>query len=280
MANLKMFDADGNEVYLKMLGAGTDLDPFKPVQDVFIQDQATQQISLYLGQNLTENVTYRAAQPGNATVLNITSDVAPAVGNFICSKEGSFFTQPEIISVTSLGGNDYDVGIAMPLDHAYTTSAHLCLQNCDMNVDGSTTPIEFVLGPEGLAAGEQWDLTRMIVVMTHSAAGDDSRFGGLSALTNGTYFRLENGTNYNLFNAKENGDFAIEGYDIVYPTRAAAGSSYGTRARITFNGQDKRGVVLRLSVDTNDQVLACVRDDLSGLVSFRVKFQGQVTDPS
>lgn len=115
--------------------------------------------------------------------------------------------------------------------------------------------------------------------MTHSAAGDDGKFGGITALSSGVYFRQENGGTYNLFNAKENSDFRIEGHDIDYPTRSGGGGSYGTSARITFNGPDKRGVVLRLSADNDDKILACVRDNLTTLDRFRVKLQGQVVEP-
>ena len=277
--NLKMKDFDGNAVYLKMVGAGTDLDPLVPKQDVFIQDQTTPQISIYLGQSLDAGVLFRSSQAANVELLNITTTGAtPVVGNYLCAKEEAFFSQIEIVSVTPVAGNDYDVGIAIPLDHAYTVAANICLQNCNMNVNGSITPVEFFVSPFGAGAGTQWDITRMLVSMTHSSAGDDGLFGNLPALTNGNYFRIEDGTNYNLFNAKENADFAMEGYDIAYPSRSGGGGVNGTRARITFNGQDKRGVVFRLAADTSDKFTSSVRDNLSTLPSYRVKIQGQVVD--
>ncbi len=279
MSNILVKDGSGAAKYLKADGAGTDLNPYSPIQNVFIQDQTTPQISLFLGQELDTGLTFRGSQAANSEVLLITSSTAPIVGNFLCIKEGPFFTQVEIIDVVG-AGPDYDVGIAIPSDHDYTASANICLQNCDMNINGSVTPVEFFVSPMGASAGTQWDITRMLVSMTHGSAGDDGLFGNLTALTNGTYFRFEDGTNYNLFNAKENSDFAIEGYDITYPSRSGGGGTAGTRSRITFNGRDKRGVVIRLSADSSDKFLACVRDDLASLDSFRVKVQGQVVDPS
>lgn len=279
MANLKVKDGEGTLKYLKSSGAGTDLEPYTVIQDVFIQDQTTPQISFYLGQALDLGLTFRSAVAEDAETVEVTTTgTTPVVGNFLCIKEGALFTQIEIASVTPVAGNDYDLGISVPMDHAYTTSASICLQNCDMNVNGSVTPVEFFISPQGAEAGSAWDITRMIVTMTHSSQGDDGLFGNLAKLTNGTYFRVEDGTNYNLFNAKENADFAVEGYDITYPTRSGGGGTAGTRARITFNGQDKRGVVFRLYADTSDKFLGCVRDDLTGLSSFRVKVQGQVVD--
>lgn len=267
--------------YLEAVGAGTELDPYKVVQDVFIQDQTTAQISVFLGQDLDTGVVFRSGQSSDVVTLNITTTGAtPVVGNFIFAKEGMFFTQVEITTVTPVAGNDYDVGISIPLDHVYTVAADVTLQNCNMNVDGSSTPVEFSVTPLGSEAGTEWDITRMIISMTHTSQGDDGLFGNLAALTNGVYFRIEDGTNYNLFNAKENADFAMEGYDIAYPARSGGGGTAGTRARITFNGQDKRGVVLRLAADSGDKFLSSVRDNLTGLTSHRVKVQGQLADNS
>lgn len=250
-----------------------------PKLDVAIQDQTTPQISLFLAQHLDTGLSFRTAVSKDDETLEITTTgTVPVVGNFLCIKEGLFFTQTEIISVTPIAGNDYDVTVSIPMDHPYTTSSNVCLQDCDMNVNGSVTPVEFFIGPEGAEAGTQWDITRMIISMTHGTSGDDGKFGGITALTNGVYFRQENGGTYNLFNAKENSDFAIEGYDITYPARSGGAGSFGTRARITFNGPDKRGVVLRLSADNGDKFLACVRDDLTTLDRFRIKVQGQIVE--
>jgi len=153
-----------------------------------------------------------------------------------------------------------------------------------MNVDGSSTPVEFYLSPAGLTAGTEWDINRMIVTMVQDAAGDDARFGGFEdGLDVGVYHRVEDGTNFNIFNARVNGDFADQGYDIMYPTRSGKDGLYGTRSRITFNGRDKSGVVYRLAGDTGDKWLACVRDDLrevtTGISRYRTMLQGQVVQP-
>ena len=90
-------------------------------------------------------------------------------------------------------------------------------------------------------------------------------------------FRVVDGTTKNLFNARENGEFAREGAgDVTYPTRSGGGGAYGMRGRVTFNGQDKRGAVIRLFSDTSDEFKGVVRDALQTLSSFRIKIQGQV----
>ena len=50
------------------------------------------------------------------------------------------------------------------------------------------------------------------------------------------------------------------------------------RSRITWGGQSKQGVVIRLDGDTNDSFVAVVRDNLTGLNKFRVKVQGHVVE--
>ena len=174
MSNLKMKDFDGSAVYLNMGGTGTDLDPFVPIQDVRIQDQTTPGIRLYLAEHLDTSLVFRNAIAENAETVQVTtSGSVPVEGNFICIKENAFFTQMEINNVASVGGDDYDLGVTIPMDHEYTTGANVCLQNVNMTVDGSGTNVEFTLSPEGLSAGTEWDINRMIVTMIHDAAGDD-----------------------------------------------------------------------------------------------------------
>ena len=281
MANIPVKDATGSTVYLKSDGLGTDPAPFAPVQNVFIQDQTTAGISLYLGQTLDAGVTFRTNQALDDTTIDITTTgTTPVVGDNILIVEGEKFAQEEITAVTPIAGNDYDVDVSMPLDYAFTTAATVTLQNIDMNVNGSVTPVEFGISPTGALAGIEWDINRMLVIMTHTGAGDDGLFGDQAQLTNGAYFRLEDGGTFNLFNARDNSDFASEGYDLTYSTRSGGGGSFGTRSRITFNGRDKRGIVLRLAADTDDKFVGVVRDNLTALSHFHVKVQGQVVDPN
>ena len=68
----------------------------------------------------------------------------------------------------------------------------------------------------------------------------------------------------------------LGGGDLTYTTRSGGGGSFGLRARVTFNGPDKRGVVIRLFANTTDEFHSVVRDNLSASSAFRVKIQGQV----
>lgn len=243
--------------------------------DINLQDQTTDRLSLFLGRQLALIESLSGADKDADTFNIVTDGTVPQIGNFICMQELQKITQEEIIQVTPVAGNEYTIKIAVPLDFAYTTEGSCSLLDVDMNVNGSLSDQVFAVGPKQGA----WDITRMIISMVMSTAGDDGLFGNLDQLANGQYFRKEDsGDAQNLFIAKDNSDFAIEGYDLVYQTRSGGGGSYGLRGRITFAGQDKSGVVIRLNSESNDTFKSVIRDDLTGLVSYRIKVQGHVVE--
>jgi len=275
---LEWFGASGNGSITNPYIASVDIGESGAL-DVNIQDQHTENISLFLGNHLDTGVTLIANTVDSQEIVGLSfPTTSPTNGDFLCFKEGVNFAQMEIITVTADGGDDYTCGLAMPLDYPFTTNSIICLQNVNMNVDGSSPNVEFFASPSGLTAGTEWDITRMIVTFTHAAAGDDGKYGGIAALATGTYFRVENGADKNLFNVKENADFAIEGYDLAYATRSGGQGAYATRSRITFAGRDKRGVTIRLSTDNGDKFMGVVRDDTDGNDLMRVKIQGHVVE--
>jgi len=215
----------------------------------------------------------------NDLVVRITTDgTVPLSDDFIELYEGTGWNQTEIQSVALVGGNQYDLTIHVPMDLVFTTSATCLLVNCDMNVNGSVTPVEFCVSPKYLTDGETWHLTRYIVAMVLSSAGDDGLFGNLTALTNGQDFRLVDGVTYNDLHVQDNSDFAASGFDIAYPTRSGGTGSFGMRARITFNGADKRGVVKSLSSTTNDRYCTQIKDNITGINKYRIRVQGHIVD--
>ena len=179
------------------------------------------------------------------------------------------------MTVTPIAGNQYTLTVSIPLDFAFTTSATVDLQNVDMDVNGSVTPVEFELVAKDNTLFA-FDITRMMINMVLATAADDGLFGNLTALTTGMYFRIEDGITKNLFNAKDNSDFAGEGFDATYTVRSSGGGEFGMRSRITFNGGDKRGVVKRLKFAGEDRFVGVVRDNLTGINKYRIKLQGQV----
>ena len=69
MATIAVRDANGALIHMKVTGVGDETTPFKPIHDVFIQDQTTRDISLFLAEQLDSGLTLRS----NATLDDVLS---------------------------------------------------------------------------------------------------------------------------------------------------------------------------------------------------------------
>lgn len=248
--------------------------------DVSVQDQTTEIIDLHLTRLITA-ITLTVPFNIDATTASVDSAVLPVAGNMVCFKEDTAFYQAEILTVTATGGTGYDLLLDSPSDYSFSVAGVCSLRSAALNVNGSVTPVIFYASPVGLVdpvnsnKPQKWDIVRVMFQMTDNVSMDDAKFGGLTALANGIIFRKRNGTYKNIFNIKSNADFALHAYDISYSDKAPAGF-FGFRSRRTFGGQEKNGVVLRLSAAENDQAQVIVRDDLRGLTKFEAVVQGHI----
>lgn len=256
-----------------------DVNVTNPSFDVFVQDQSTEIIDLYFSKEI-QTITLSANQNIDDTVIRATmASSAPTVGSVICLKEGTAFYQGEVVSFSLVGGLEYDITLDTPLDYAFTTAGGCSERTCQMNVDGSSTTQEFSISPSGLDSSVSWDVTRVLFQMTDATAMDDGKFGGVASLTNGIVLRKVDGVTKNIFNVKNNGEFALRMYDVQYVDSTLGPSGlYAMRARRTFSGQDKNGVVIRLNAATNDTLVLLIRDDLTGLSSFNAVVQGHIVE--
>jgi hypothetical protein len=246
--------------------------------DVNIQDQYTEIIDLHLTQ-LVQVITIVTNTSVDDTTITISSASEPTDGNNVCLKEGTAFYQGHILSHVANGGN-WDITLDTPLDFAFTTAGGCSERSENLAVNGSVTPQRFTVSPKGLAAGTEWDITRIMGVIVDAEAMDDSKFGGITGgLTKGVVFRRKDGTYKNIFAVRTNGDLAAHMYDVTYvdATRGPAGNE-SIRFRRTFGGQDKAGVVIRLCADTDDEFECIIQDDLTGLVDFQIIAQGHVVE--
>jgi hypothetical protein len=163
------------------------------------------------------------------------------------------------------------ITIDRPIDHdfkAATTLGRITAVN--MAVNGSVTEQIFTFR----AGSVPTDCTRFILTMRDNSSMDDNTFGGLPALTRGVVLRTFNGSHETLQNWKTNGDITQFCYDTRYNDKAPAGQ-FGLTSRITYGGQDKHGVVIRIS--GTDAIQIIVQDDLTGLISFQMAVQGHLT---
>jgi hypothetical protein len=251
----------------------------RSTRDVAIQDQTTEIIDLHLSR-LIDAADLREALAIDATSAKITTGTLPTVGDTLCLKDvdGVAFYQGGIIGVTIIGGGDYDVDLDSPLDFPFSTDDGCSIRSEDLAVDGSITPITFIVSPFGLADGTEWDIVRCFGSINGTSAMDDGLFGDLPALTKGIVIRTDDGVTKNIFNAKTNGDFELHTGDRKYAEKAPAGQT-SVSFRRTFGGQNKNGVVARLRTSDGDGFKCIVQDDLSGLVSFSMVAQGHIVQP-
>jgi hypothetical protein len=249
---------------------------------VNIQDQTSKPIDALFAKEVSPFTLEVDTVESTKTVMSYT--FTATTGHGISSPTGGVNNEVLILDVLTdralfaevLNVTGDVITIDRPIDHVFPSGGAapaVCrIVGTNMNVDGSTTPQIFTLR----AGSVPIDFTRFILTMTSGTSMDDNKFGGMTKLTRGVVMRENNGFNKTIFNWKTNGEIAQWCYDTSYSDRAPAGF-YGFRARTTFGGQSKHGVVLRVSDDDVLQIV--VQDDLTGLATLRVCGQGhEVTD--
>lgn len=238
--------------------------------DVFIQDQETDIIDYFLCLELAP-LELLAPTVVDERIIQVVDGTGVSNGSYVCIQENKRAFQGQVIS----GGGTSNLVLDTPLDYTFSTDALISNRTPDLNVIGSAVaPITASLKP---IPGVKWDITRIIIAMTHSSAGDDSKFGNLASLTNGIVLRKSNTIHHTIFNAKNNGDLRLRMYDVNYSDKAGAGL-YGTTTRRSFSGADKNGVVIRLDGDLDESLDIIIQDALNLLTSFRVVAQGHVVE--
>jgi len=181
----------------------------KPVDTQSIEFD-TKRVSFFLGKTIDSIIALSLATKNSELLRIETTGVVPVIehGIFLGDDNGHI-TQCIISSVTLIAGNVYDVGIAIPLDYSFADDTPAILQRHNMNIDGSVEDQIFEMGPIGDAI---FAITRVIgsMVLTGNTAGDDGKFGNLTALSyaQSQYFRKVSDSperGQNLFLAINNG---------------------------------------------------------------------------
>ena len=111
--------------------------------------------------------------------------------------------------------------------------------------------------------------------MTDDAAMDDSKFGSLTALTNGIIARRTDGSIANFFLVTNNAGFFQYGYDTTYPDKVPAGV-YSFRARKDV--RNINGTIIGLDGTTDDELQIIINDNLTGLSEFTVQVHGHIVE--
>ena len=259
---------DGRRIQLVGLisSKGDIINSTRNAVDVSIQSPVSPLV-IVKASNLLGETTLTAPTALNDTVISVTSVAGMAVGQQLTLYNVAL---DRVSFATILAINTLDLTIDSPLDVAYTVAdTVVSFGSTDMAVDGSTTPVIFgIRNPTGEDVEFIVDLTRMIVTMELTSAGDYDEFGNIPRLTNGLLCRFTNGQNYNVFNVKDNREFDGLMYDYKFISASGA-SPDGISGRFTF---EKLGSVVRLAPFEDLQFI--VQDNLIALTEFNITVQG------
>lgn len=238
---------------------------------VNLQDQTTPPIDLFFLRILGAFTTLAIDAEIGDQIITVTDDSGLVVGKTLglFSATGNRFYFGIVLDISSDG-----VELDSPLDFAFQVGDNIAPLSKDMNVDGSSTPQLFQIRGGGPTSTIEIDITRIIIQMTTTDIPEFIEFGDLTALTKGIVLSRNNGIINNIFNAKTNADLANLMYDLAVIEEAKAFNTNGIVGRMTFAGQDKHGVAIRLQ--PGDTLDLLIQDNLSGLLSFRIMAQGHV----
>jgi len=240
---------------------------------VFVQDQTSSPLSVpFLQEINTTTLSVNATVDTN--VVTLTAGHGAAIGLILeLAEPGGIFIQARIVNVVS-----NTITLDQPVNFGYTTTDVVVISTDDMIVDGSATPQIFSILPLTSQSG---DMVRIIWEIQNIGNDMDfSSFGGAPALTNGCVLRINNGdgTFRNLISFKTNGDVINQCFDHRFLNPKQGNSTRGFTARLTWGGQSKHGVVIRLDGSLSEALEMVIQDDLTAGGSandiFRMRAQG------
>lgn len=242
-------------------------------QAVNLQDQ-TSPILIVPFHTTTNTTTLATAATAKE---DLTFDVASTTG----------FTAGQYITIYNIAGQRwyqaYQIGapagstitIDTPFDYEFQVGDQVSVGSADLAVNGSVTTQVFTVrdpAPGGITL--VGDITRIILVAELASAASWAEFGDRVALPNGLVMRKVDGTYQNIFNVKTNKQLANIMYDFDILLATGPALVDGIKGRLTFGGQNKIGVVIRLQTGEDLQLL--VQDDLSTFTSFQVYAEGHL----
>ena len=244
--------------------------------EVSIQDQHTPTLIVPMNK-VTNTTTLSALTVINESTFDVVSTAGFIDGAFVtlsCVTANRFYVARQLGVVSGS-----TVTVDTPLDFAFPAGCTATAGTHHMNVNGSVTTQVFSLRAADPGIPVVIDITRIIFQCTTNTAVSLSKFGDLAPLVKGLVLRRVDGTYANIFNVKTNGELAAIMYDWTpYLASNPAQGEDGFVARLTFAGQSKMGVTIRVGAGEDLEVL--VQDDLSGLLEFIMIVEGHVVDPN
>ena len=239
--------------------------------EVEIQDQFSDIVNLCLLRQI-QTMTYVSDGLINTNTI-VLSGSQPINGSLIGIKQDKSFYQGQVLSSSASGAN-WTVIVDRMFDFSVVSGAIIREGSANMAIDGTISPKVYEVSTSGLNV-KGWDITKIIGNMLATTAMDDSKFGGINALTKGLLLRRVNHTTKNIFNAKTNSDLMLDNCVVEYSLKAPAGQN-GLTFVLGLSGATQQGVTIRLA--GNDTIQAIVNDDLTGLTRLCMRIHGHVVE--
>ena len=242
---------------------------------VYVQDQTSPVITTPFLQDRSNSTLAVDAVVGSNDIT-LTTGHGTVVGEEIeIALDGSsLYMQSEVLAV-----NVDVVTLDSPVNYPYPANGTTVVRSTkSMLVNGSIiAPQIFSVLP---LASQSGDMVRIILEIRGQPGQsmDFTTFGSDPALLNGCVLRVNNGdgTYKNLFNFKSNSDFLEQGYDYSFLEPKGGNSITGFTSRVTWGGQSKHGVVIRLDGSLGESIEVVIQDDLAsgGNTRFHLTAQG------
>lgn len=219
---------------------------------------------------ISTTLTVATNADGSTYIITVADSTGFVAGEFVQIGGDANHTGIKI-PIISVVGNVITLSARVDFGWPIGTSVEVVI--IDMAVSGTlAAPQEFRVYPN---VGQVIHITRVIITMTHSTAGDLGLFGDLAPLANGVMLRAFVNGQYGTFTLwRTNDEIKDDMYDVEFNFRASGGGTYGTSGRGSFN---RIGVALRLDGDAGDYVEVYIQDASPvGLDSFHIKAQGHI----
>lgn len=242
---------------------------WRSTKNVNIKNQTYPPFQYYMMRELKNDISLVSPAIVDDTILNVSPGHGFLTGDWLVIWDCNRYEQAIIKNVAG----DL-ITLDNPIASNFSVQSTVIRGNINFNVDGSITPVNFVLKLYGCIIPIY--INEVVITMQSGiSVPDDGKFGGIPALTNGLFFRQTNGINTNLGSYKSNQDFLDRSANVIYTSSAPAGTN-GTQ--IKFSVLNSFGQVLYLDPIKNDYILGRVRDDLTGLNKMTVSLIGSFTD--
>jgi len=245
--------------------------------DVFVQDQNTNLFDFPFTCQSGKTYSLTSDAVVGTYELNLNTTFGLSSGDYIGLYQDSTDTHGVLEFIDNITGNT--IYLKQPLPFNVTLSSNPVLYELCKNIAQDYNSNSTIYSIENYAS-RPLDITRVMFVMITDKLPDLTKFGDIAGgIDKGCLLRhkKQNGYYDNIWTYRTNLDFAATAYDFtVYDESNPSQGSNGLASRLTFSGQEKHGVVIRLY--QNESLEMFCRDDLSSLVNFNIIAQGHFTD--